>query len=176
MGRSVLRCRLAIRCCEPADKVPTTERDGSRGVHVGHAHLGNHQRGDDHNGLLAKRKIAMPSETHEEDENPYRSPQSLKSASLQLSLRPSPSFLIWFVVVAGVVAMLNSPRDGGILAMYPTTAGFPWVFATWHLRSGRLIEFDGQALAFDIAVGFAVSVSVALACSWSRRKNPTRQS
>lgn len=102
-------------------------------------------------------------------ENPYRTPHPFEPKPLRWGLNLSKALWIWFLIVGCAMAMLNSPRDPGILAMLPTTAGFLWQFATWGLFNGNLIAFDGKALLCDIAVGVAASVVVAFLCSWSRK-------
>jgi len=102
------------------------------------------------------------------EENPYQPPQPFEPTPLRWAPNLPRAFWIWFLIVGGAMAILNSPRDAGILAMLPTTAGFPWQFAKWDLYNGSLVDFDGRALLFDIAVGVAASVVVALVCSWSR--------
>ena len=78
-------------------------------------------------------------------------------------------FLIWLAVLAAVWVLANWPRDGGTLKFWLQWAGFPWTFAFWD--GGRLVWFDGAALAADIGVLLA-SVPVAWVCARSRGAAP----
>jgi hypothetical protein len=76
-----------------------------------------------------------------------------------------PKFLVWLLVLATLCVFANWPRDSGSLKPF-RWAGYPWTFAFWN--AGRVEWFSLRALVADMAVGVAVSVSIAWLCSRSR--------
>jgi hypothetical protein len=80
------------------------------------------------------------------------------------------TFLLWAFIVGAFWVVLNLPRNRGSFK-FGTLAGFPWIYY-------GLSDFDLRALFADIAVGSAVTITVAAACAWARwlenREEPTR--
>jgi|GEM_PF-4300933 len=79
---------------------------------------------------------------------------------------PSRRFVVWFLLVVGVFAFANLPRDGGTLKSFLVWAGFPWKFAFWN--SGRLESFSLWALVGDIALALGCATTIAYLCNLSR--------
>ena len=81
------------------------------------------------------------------------------------------TFLTWSMILLVVVIFANLPRTIGKDRI--TYVGLPWVFSHWS--GGRLLDLDAWALWGDLALGFAVTVLVPLACAWARTRQDRQQ-
>ena len=70
------------------------------------------------------------------------------------------------MILLAVVIFANGPRGFGKDGI--TYVGLPWVFSHWG--GGRLLHLNALALWGDLALGFAVTVLVPLACAWARTR------